>query len=86
MRFAEQLGVVERYEFPSHLGIASRDPRIWLEIMGTTAAISVPYWYQGEAAAGVITKAYAVGRIVEFEMNFVALDEQTDAGLDDDHI
>jgi hypothetical protein len=80
------VGDTDREEFPSYLGIASRDPRIRLDYSGDQATITVPYWYQGDHAAKAIALAYAIGRIVEKETTLVGVDSQTAAGLDENCI
>lgn len=85
-RVTELVGEADREEFPSYVGIASRDPHVSLEYVGDSAYISIPYWYDGEKAVSAVATAYTIGRIVEEETGLVGVDSQTGAGLALEHV
>jgi hypothetical protein len=51
------VGDADREEFLSYVGIASRNPRVRLEYEGDSAAITIPYWYDGDEAQTAVATA-----------------------------
>jgi hypothetical protein len=80
-RVLKMVGNADREELPSHVGIAGREPRVRLVYHGDSAAITIPYWYDGDEARSAMSTAYLMGRIVEQETDLVGVDGQTTSGL-----
>jgi hypothetical protein len=80
-RAAAEFGPADHTSFDGHLELSWSEPRVQLEYAGSSASITVPYWYRGAAAVAAVEKAYGIGRVVESMTGLQAIDAQTGGGL-----
>ena len=81
-RLAAELGEpAENEAYRDHYELAWDHPRIRLWFRSDNAAISVPYWYDGEEAAEALRRAFLLGRLLQELTGFDARDDQTGLGL-----
>ncbi|GAB4070515.1 hypothetical protein GCM10028777_35900 [Angustibacter speluncae] len=71
----EELGEVEVFEGADH-GEVSHDSGIQLSLYGDEAAITVPYWYDGEEADAVMARVFRLAAVVERETGLQGYDPQ----------
>lgn len=75
----EMLGGVELFGDDSFRELSHVETGIELSMYPAEIALTVPYWYDGEGAAGIDQMLRDVAVIVERETGLVAYDPQTEA-------
>jgi hypothetical protein len=64
-------------EYRTHLEIVCEEPALIVDYFGSSAGLSMPYWYVADRALSAMTRAYWVAGIIAAETGLVPLDSQT---------
>ena len=72
-----ELGEVHVFESPSHAEVSHHETGIQLSLFSDEAAITVPYWHEGERAAEVMAQVFRLAAVVERETGLHGFDPQS---------
>jgi hypothetical protein len=72
-----ELGEVHVFESPAHAEVSHHETGIQLSLFPVEAAITVPYWHEGERAAQVMAQVFRLAAVVERETGLRGFDPQS---------